>query len=85
MKTVIVRPERGAGCLQCRLAGAVEHSRTKRLAGALVEAVRPKARLYIYPGRQHLAFPDKGRHCDPAPCQQVAPVPAMIALWRGLS
>ncbi len=86
MKTVIVRPERGAGCLQSRLAGAVEHSRTKGLTGALAEAVRPKARRGIYPGRQQLAFPDKCCHCDPAPCQQSAPVPAMIAVvWRGLS
>ena len=33
MKTVIVRPERCVGCLQCRLACAVEHSATKNLAG----------------------------------------------------
>jgi anaerobic carbon-monoxide dehydrogenase iron sulfur subunit len=71
MKTVIVHPERCVGCMQCRIACAVEHSRTKDLIGALSEAVRPQARLRIYPGRQHLAFPNKCRHCDPAPCQQV--------------
>ena len=31
MKTVIVRPERCVGCLQCRLACAVEHSASKNL------------------------------------------------------
>ena len=71
MKTVIVHPERCVGCLQCRLACAVEHSRTKELAGAIREQVVPRARLRIYPGRQHLAFPNKCRHCEPAPCQQV--------------
>lgn len=71
MKTVIVRPERCVGCLQCRLACAVEHSRTRNLAGAIGEQVTPKPRLRIYPGKQHLAFPNKCRHCEPAPCQQV--------------
>lgn len=71
MKTVIVQPERCVGCLQCRLACAVEHSRTKELVAAMGEQVVPRARLRIYPGRQHLAFPNKCRHCDPAPCQQV--------------
>jgi carbon-monoxide dehydrogenase iron sulfur subunit len=71
MKTVIVRPERCVGCWQCRLACAVEHSRGKELAAAIQEEVRPRARLRIYPGRLNLAFPNKCRHCDPAPCQPV--------------
>jgi carbon-monoxide dehydrogenase iron sulfur subunit len=71
MKTVIVRPERCVGCLQCRLACAAEHSKSKDLVGALLEPVQPQPRLRIYPGRLHLAFPNKCRHCEPAPCQQV--------------
>jgi len=71
MKTVIVRPERCVGCWQCRVACAVEHSRSKNLLGAMAEPVIPKARLRIFPGRLNLAFPNKCRHCDPAPCQQV--------------
>lgn len=71
MKTVIVRPERCVGCLQCRLACAVEHSQTQTLAAAIHEDLRPRTRIRVYPGRQHLAFPNKCRHCDPAPCQQV--------------
>ncbi len=71
MKTVIVRPERCVGCLQCRLACAVEHSESKSLVGALGESIPPKPRLRIYPGRLNYAFPNKCRHCDPAPCQQV--------------
>ena len=71
MKTVIVKPERCVGCLQCRLACAVEHSASKSLAAAIAEATRPQARLRIYPGGRHLAFPNKCRHCAPAPCQEV--------------
>jgi anaerobic carbon-monoxide dehydrogenase iron sulfur subunit len=71
MKTVIVRPERCVGCLQCRLACAVEHSAGKNLYAAISEATRPKTRLRIYPGQKHQAFPNKCRHCDPAPCQEV--------------
>jgi carbon-monoxide dehydrogenase iron sulfur subunit len=71
MKTVIVRPERCVGCLQCRLACAVEHSRAKDLTAAIFEAIRPQARLRIYPGGRGLAFPNKCCHCDPAPCQEV--------------
>lgn len=71
MKTVIVRPERCVGCLQCRLACAVEHSQTKELVAALGEAWRPVARIAVYPGGVHLSFPNKCRHCEPAPCQAV--------------
>ncbi|MFZ5449619.1 MAG: 4Fe-4S dicluster domain-containing protein [Thermodesulfobacteriota bacterium] len=71
MKTVIVRPERCVGCLQCRIACAVEHSAAKNLYAAISEATRPQARLRIYPGQRHQAFPNKCRHCDPAPCQEV--------------
>jgi carbon-monoxide dehydrogenase iron sulfur subunit len=71
MKTVIIRPERCVGCLQCRLACAVEHSETKSLFAAISEGIRPQARLRLYPGQRHLAFPNKCRHCDPAPCQEV--------------
>jgi len=51
--------------------------------GALFEAVPPRARLRIYPGRQHLAFPNKCRHCDPAPCQQVCIAGAISRVPHG--
>jgi carbon-monoxide dehydrogenase iron sulfur subunit len=83
MKTVIIHPERCVGCFQCRIACAVEHSQTKSLTGALLEAVRPQARLRVFPGRQNLAFPNKCRHCDPAPCQQVCIAGAISRAPRG--
>lgn len=71
MKTVIVIPERCVGCQQCRLACAVEHSQSKDLFAALGERIQPRPRLRVLPGSQHLAFVNKCRHCDPAPCQLV--------------
>lgn len=71
MKTVIVHPERCLGCKQCMLACAVEHSQSKNLFAALGEAIQPRPRLSVLPGQIHLAFANKCRHCDPAPCQMV--------------
>ena len=71
MKTVIVTPERCVGCRQCMVACAVEHSQHKDLFAALGETVRPRPRLTVLPGQLHLAFVNKCRHCDPAPCQMV--------------
>jgi carbon-monoxide dehydrogenase iron sulfur subunit len=71
MKTVIVIPERCVGCKQCMVACAVEHSQSKNLYAALSEAVQPRPRLRVFPGRSHFAFVNKCRHCDPAPCQMV--------------
>ncbi len=71
MKTVIIRPERCVGCLQCRVNCAVEHSRSKNLYGAVGEAVRPRPRVRLYPAGLHLTFPNKCRHCHPAPCREV--------------
>ncbi len=71
MKTVVVRPERCVGCLQCRLACAVEHSSSKNLYAAIREQVRPRPRVRLYPAGQHLTFPNKCRHCHPAPCLEV--------------
>jgi carbon-monoxide dehydrogenase iron sulfur subunit len=60
------------------LACAVEHSQSKNLYAALGEQVQPRPRLNVFPGRMHLAFVNKCRHCDPAPCQLVC-MPGAIA------
>lgn len=68
MKTVVVRPERCVGCLQCAAACAVAHSRSQALYGAVAEEPRPSPRIHVGPGPGRFAFPNKCRHCDPAPC-----------------
>lgn len=69
MKEVIVHPERCVGCMQCMLACATAHSRTKQLFSAVMETPRPKPRIHVGTGMFQEGFPNRCRHCDPAPCQ----------------
>lgn len=69
MKEVVVHPERCVGCMQCMLACATAHSRTKQLFSAARECPQPKPRIHVGAGRYDQGFPNRCRHCDPAPCQ----------------
>lgn len=69
MKEVVVHPERCVGCMQCMLACATAHSRSKQLFSAIHETPLPKPRVHVGAGRYDRGFPNRCRHCDPAPCQ----------------
>lgn len=69
MKEVVVHPERCVGCMQCMLACATAHSRTKMLFSAVLENPRPNPRIHVGVGRYDEGFPNRCRHCSPAPCQ----------------
>ena len=69
MKQVVVHPERCVGCMQCMLACATAHSRSLNLFAAVQETPQPKPRIHIGAGRYNEGFPNRCRHCDPAPCQ----------------
>lgn len=78
MKTVFVHPERCIGCKQCESACAVAHSQTKNLFLAVFESPLPKPRIHAEPGMaMNTAFPNKCRHCNPAPCMAVCPTAAI--------
>lgn len=78
MKTVFVQPERCIGCKQCEVACAVEHSQSKNLYQAVFEDPKPRPRVYVGPGIYlNSSFPNKCRHCDPAPCMAVCPTTAI--------
>lgn len=78
MKTVFVHPERCIGCKQCEAACAVAHSQTKNLFLAVLETPAPKPRIHAEPGlSMNTAFPNKCRHCNPAPCQMICPTAAI--------
>ncbi len=78
MKTVFVHPERCIGCKQCEAACAVEHSQSKNLFLAVFESPTPKPRIHAEPGlTMNTSFPNKCRHCDPAPCMNVCPTGAI--------
>ncbi len=69
MRVVFVRPERCVGCRQCELACAVAHSKSQTLAGAVFEERLPLPRIHIGVGSHGEPFPNRCRHCEPAPCQ----------------
>jgi carbon-monoxide dehydrogenase iron sulfur subunit len=68
MKEVIIHPERCVGCMQCMIACAVAHSKTESLATAVQESPRPRPRIHVGVGLYLEGFPNRCRHCDPAPC-----------------
>jgi len=73
-KTVIVRPELCVGCMQCMIRCSQAHSASKELATAIREPVLSTPRIHLGvssgPGRKARPFPNKCRHCEPAPCQE---------------
>lgn len=78
MRTVFVNPERCIGCMQCQIACAVEHSSSRDPAVAAFEDPLPRARIHVEAGPgSGTAFPNRCRHCNPAPCVQVCPTAAM--------
>ena len=78
MKTVFVNPERCIGCKQCEIACAVEHSQSQNLYQAILEKPKPQSRIHVVPGLYlSTSFPNKCRHCDPAPCMSVCPTGAI--------
>jgi carbon-monoxide dehydrogenase iron sulfur subunit len=70
MKEVIVHPERCVGCMQCMVACAVAHSQSQSLHTAIGETPRPRPRIHVGAGLYSEGFPNRCRHCDPAPCLQ---------------
>ena len=78
MKTVFVNPERCIGCLQCQFACAVEHSQGKDPDLAWREEPVPRTRIHVQAGAvPGTSFPNRCRHCDPAPCMAVCPTAAI--------
>ncbi len=69
MKTVIIKPERCVGCMQCRFECAVSHSRSKNRYTAISENIISKPRIHIVEIENGESFPNKCRHCNPAPCE----------------
>ena len=78
MQTVFVNPERCIGCRHCEIACAVEHSQSKSLYQAILEEPATRSRMHVLPGLYlSTSFPNKCRHCDPAPCMSVCPTGAI--------
>ena len=81
MKQVVVHPERCVGCMQCMLACATAHSKTRTLFSAICETPLPRPRIHVGAGLYGEGFPNRCRHCDPAPCM-LACLPGAISRNR---
>ncbi len=77
MKTVFVRPELCVGCRHCEVACAIEHAESRTLFDAIHEEKISKPRIHVEVGINYLPFPNRCRHCNPAPCMQVCPTEAL--------
>jgi carbon-monoxide dehydrogenase iron sulfur subunit len=78
MRTVFVNPERCIGCLQCVYACAVEHSLARAELPALSQDPPPRSRIHVEAGpKAGTSYPNRCRHCDPAPCIAVCPTAAI--------
>jgi carbon-monoxide dehydrogenase iron sulfur subunit len=78
MKTVFIHPERCIGCKQCEVACAVEHSDSKSLFWSVFESPAPQARIHAEAGLWiNTSYPNKCRHCNPAPCLACCPTAAI--------
>ena len=74
MKTVFVRQERCVGCRHCEVACAIEHSESKDLLSSIQEKPGSSPRIFVEAIDNYLKFPNRCRHCDPAPvCRSVRP------------
>lgn len=78
MKTVFVRPELCIGCRHCEVACAVSHAEQKDIIGATGEKKKSQPRIFVETGPSYKTFPNRCRHCDPAPCMQVCPTGALV-------
>src|SRR5664280_372822 len=79
MREVFVNPQQCIGCLQCEIACAVEHSVSQQESAAFAERPMPRKRIHVEPGPVAMtAFPNRCRHCEPAPCRDVCPTGAMF-------
>lgn len=78
MKKVVVHPERCVGCMQCMIACATAHSQSQNLFTAICETPLPKPRVHVGAGLYGEGFPNRCRHCDPAPCM-MACLPGAIS------
>ena len=72
MNRLFVYPELCTGCKTCEIACAVEHSKSKNLIGALMEAYPAHSRVYVEAALtseyEITKMPMTCRHCDPSPC-----------------
>jgi len=77
MKTVFVNAAKCVGCRHCEIACAKAHATREDMQAVLHDDPRPRPRISVGLGIDFMKFPNRCRHCDPAPCHQVCPTGAI--------
>lgn len=77
MKGIMINVERCIGCRHCEIACSIEHSQSKDAFKMINETPKPASRIFVEVGINFLTFPNRCRHCEPAPCMQVCPTNAL--------
>lgn len=73
METVYINPEKCVGCRHCEVACALEHSGHRDIFSYSLGTKDSLPRIRVCTGVDYMPFPNRCRHCDPAPCLQVCP------------
>lgn len=68
MKEIFIQTEKCTGCNTCKLACAVEHSKSKNLFTAVQETPKPRSRVFVEWVDTGAKIPVLCRHCENAPC-----------------
>ena len=78
MQTVFIHPEKCVGCRHCEVACALEHSRHQDVLSYVMGEKDSHPRLRVKTGVDFIPFPNRCRHCFPAPCEQACPSGAIF-------
>ncbi len=73
MQTVFVHPGKCVGCRHCEVACVLEHSRHSDILFYALGEKDSQPRLKVQTGVDFIPFPNRCRHCRPAPCEQACP------------
>ena len=73
MQTVFVHPGKCVGCRHCEVACLLEHSRHSDILSYALGEKDSQPRLKVQTGVDFIPFPNRCRHCRPAPCEQACP------------
>ena len=73
MQTVFIHPGKCVGCRHCEVACVLEHSRHSDILSYALGEKDSQPRLKVQTGVDFIPFPNRCRHCQPAPCEQACP------------